>query len=455
MPPRRRVSFPATALLVLLAACAPKTAPPATPGAPRFPEFVFPVPPQGLAAPAILEQHNAGWQYLQAGDTRAADRAFSTIVKAVPQFYPAEAGLGYAALARKDAQAAVTHFDRALAGNARYAPALVGKGDALLSAGRTDAALEAFEAALSADPSMTSLRSRVDVLRFRTAQQQIDSARRAADAGQFDDARRAYLSAIAASPQSAFLYRELAAVDRRAGDLASALVHAEQAVTLDPADARALTMVAEIHEANHEWEKAADAYAAAHAAEPGEALAAKADAMRERAAFETMPEEYRTIEASPSITRAQLAALLAVRLEDLLRRARASNAVVLTDTRGSWAAPWILAVTRAGVMDAFPNHTFQPSGPVRRADLAQAASRVLALVAAEKPRLAARWRDPRPRLPDVPPSHLSYPAVARVVSSGVMTTGEGGAFQLTRPVTGAEALATVQRLEALAKGSGR
>ena len=34
--------------------------------------------------------------------------------------------------------------------------------------------------------------------------------------------------------------------------------------------------------------------------------------MREKAAFEAMPAEYRTIEASPTVTRAQLAALLGV-----------------------------------------------------------------------------------------------------------------------------------------------
>lgn len=451
-----RVRLVAAVLVAaIVTACAPKRLPPPTPSPPHFPDFVFPAAPQGLAGPEVLEQHQSGWLYLQAGDTRNADRAFSAIMKTAPEFYPAEAGLGYAALARKDAQAAVTHFDRALARNAAYAPALAGKGEALLSAGRTEAALETFEAALKADPSMPSLRGRVDVLRFRNQQQQIAAARKAAEAGQLDESRRAYLAAIAASPQSAFLYRELAIVDRRAGDPASALIHAEQAVSLDPSDAKALTTVAEIHEANHEWTKAADAYAAANAIEPGDALAAKADAMRERAAFDTMPEEYRTIASATEITRAQLAALLAVRLEDLLRRARSSTAVVLTDTRGNWAAPWILAVTRAGVMDAFPNHTFQPAATVRRGDLAQAASRVLTLIAAEKPRVAARWSDARPRFPDVSPSHLSYPAAARAVASGVMSAVEGGAFELNRPVTGAEALTTVSHLEALAKGPPR
>jgi hypothetical protein len=36
-----------------------------------------------------------------------------------------------------------------------------------------------------------------------------------------------------------------------------------------------------------------------------------------------------------------------------------------------------------------------------------------------------------------------------------MTTVEGGAFQLNRPVTGVETLATVSHLEALAKGPSR
>jgi len=142
--------------------------------------------------------------------------------------------------------------------------------------------------------------------------------------------------------------------------------------------------------------------------------------------------------------------LLGARLEALLRRARAANTAVLTDVRGNWAGPWILSVTRAGVMDPFPNHTFQPNGTVRRGDLAHAVSRVLSLIAAEKPRLAARWRDPRPRFADVAPGHLSYPAAARSVSAGVMSTVDKDTFQLSRPVTGAEAADAVSKLAALA-----
>jgi hypothetical protein len=102
-------------------------------------------------------------------------------------------------------------------------------------------------------------------------------------------------------------------------------------------------------------------------------------------------------------------------------------------------------------MEPFPNHTFQPSAVVHRGDLAQAASRVLGLIAAEKPRVAARWRDPHPRFADVPPTNLNYAAIARAVAAGVIAPLDGDAFQPARPVAGSEALETVSKLEALAR----
>jgi tetratricopeptide (TPR) repeat protein len=435
----------------LTAGCAKKPVNvPAPAAAPKFADFVFPAAGPNLATEAVLNQHKAAWQLLQAGDPKAAERDFTAILKLAPDFYPAEAGLGYAALARRDAQAALAHFDKALAPNGAYAPALAGRGESLLSLGRTDAAADAFQAALAADPSLTALRGRAEVLKFRGVQENIESARKAAEAGKLDEARAGYLAAIAASPESAFLYRELAAIENKSGDRAPALVHARQAANLDPSDARALVLIAEILEAGGDWTKAADAYAAANAVEPADATAAKVDQMREKAAFEAMPEQYRSIESSPTVTRAQLAALLGTRLGDTLRRAQPAP-VVVTDVRANWAAPWIQSVTRAGVMEPFPNHTFQPNTIVSRGDLAQAVSRVLTIVATTSPRLAAKWRDPRPKFADVGPSHLLYPAAARAVSAGVMAPLEGGTFQLTRPVTGSEARDTVSKLEALAR----
>ena len=455
MKPRRPWIAPLLLLALGAAGCAPKVVPAATPGAPRFPAFMFPAPPEALAAGPVAGRHQIGWEWLQAGDLRAAERSFTAVLKEAAGFYPAHAGLGYVATARKDYKEAIQHFDRAVAAAPEYVPALVGRGEAQLAVGDTAGALASFEAAAAADPQLPGLRSRIEVLRFRGLQNEVAAARKAAEAGRLTEARTAYLQAIASSPQSPFLYRELAAVELREGNLDAAFEHAEKAAQLDPGDARALVLVAEILERRGEYVKAADTLTAAVALEPSDALDVKIEELRERAAFEAMPEEYRTIEAAPSITRAQLAALLGVRLDDLLRKARRRNSVVMTDTRGNWAAPWILAVTRAGVMEAYPNHTFQPSATVRRADLALVASRALALIAADDPKLAAEWRSVRRKFPDLGPGHLSHAPASLAVEAGVMATLPDGSFALAQPVTGSEAVAAVKKLEDLAKKRGR
>ena len=115
--------------------------------------------------------------------------------------------------------------------------------------------------------------------------------------------------------------------------------------------------------------EAVAAYEAAQALEPNEALERKVETLREGIALAAMPMEFQAIESSPLLSREQLAALVGVRLDGLFKRTPRPNAVVITDTRGSWAVPWIMSVTRAGVMEVYPNHTFQPGAVVRRGDL--------------------------------------------------------------------------------------
>jgi tetratricopeptide (TPR) repeat protein len=438
-------------LLVAAAGCAAKL-PPSPPAitVPKYPDFIVPGVPRGVGTPAAVERHMAGWGWLQAGDLRAAERNFAAALKQSASFYPGEVGLGYVALVNKKQKDALLHFDRAVVLNPRYAPALSGRAEALLALGQEKEALQSLDAALQADPSLSGLRTRIDVLRFRGQQQEIEGARGLAQSGQLDAARGAYLAAIETSPDSPFLHRELADVERRAGRLDAALDHASRAAALEPDEPRTHVLLGEIYEAQGNVAKAAEEFAAALALQPDEALSGRVDRLRERAAFEAMPPEYRTIETAPVVTRGQLAALFAVQLEPLLSTARNVNAIVITDMRGHWASPYILTAARAGVMEVYPNHTFQPDAGVRRADLASAVSRVLQLVAQRNPQLAASWRVSPRKFPDLGPGHLNYPTAALAVDAGVMTTADDGAFQLTRPVAGAEAVASIGRLAQLA-----
>lgn len=442
---RRLLAF----ALVVVSACAPKVAVvPPVPTTPLHPEFVFPVVPEGTSdAQATLIEF--GWRYLQADNLGTAERSFKEALTRQADFYPAEAGLGYVQLAERDAKSAVTHFDRALMQSANYVPALVGRGQALLELNRDFEALASLEAALKADPTLTNLKGRIDLLRFRALQESLGRAKAAADAARWDEARAAYGEAIKASPESSFLYRDLGLVDRKAGDTAAALEHFRKAVELDPNDARAHAQIGAILDEQNDPDAALAAYEQARAIDPAEVSEAAITRVREAAALLTLPPEYRAIPTAPAATRADVAALIGVRLAPLIAQAR-ERQVVITDVRNNWAQQWIVPVVRAGVMDTQPNYTFQPASRVRRGDLAQTVSRVLGLIALQHPARAKAWQGTTPKISDVNPGHLSYAAVSQAVAAGVMPL-ENGAFQLLRAVTGSEAADVIARLEALAK----
>jgi tetratricopeptide (TPR) repeat protein len=439
------------ALTVLIGGCATRdvTVLPPAPVVPRYPDFHYPTVPQG-ADSIQATRIERGWRYLQADNQGNAEREFQGALKLQPSFHPAAAGLGYLELARKDAKDAVVYFDRALESAADYAPALLGRGRALLELGREGEALASFEAALKADPALTELQGRIEVLRFRAVQDSLTRAKNASDAGNWAEARSAYSQAIAASPESAFLYRDLALVERKAGEQSSALEHFRKAVSLDPSDARSHVGIGQILEEQGDIAGALVAYEKARSIEPSEIPAERIAVLREAEALAKLPPEYRAIPSSEVATRSEVAALIGIRLPTLIAKVQPRQ-VVITDVRSHWAQQWITNVVRAGVMDTQPNYTFQPNSRVRRGELAQTVSRVLNLIAATRPGAAKAWQNAKQKIADVPPGHLSYASVSQAVASGVMPLGENGTFQLLRPVTGAEVVEVIGRLEALAK----
>jgi tetratricopeptide (TPR) repeat protein len=441
----------AIAWLTLSAACAARTAAPPIAGAPSFPDFVFPAP-TAHADPATTERQRLAWGWLQAGDLRTAEREFTAILKRQPQFAPAESGLGYVLLARRQPEGALNRFSHALTHTADYAPALVGRAQAFLAMGREAEALASLEAAAAADPSL-DLGPRIEVLRFRGAEDRVAAARKASELGRLDEARAAYELAIAQSPDSAFLFRELAGVEERAGQPAKAVEHLQKAASLDPSDARAQVMLGDLLLTQNDYDGASRAFAAAQALDPTPDVAAKLESVRNRAAVARLPAEYQAIPALPQVTRGDVAAVLGVRLPGLLAPAGGRQGMLVTDVRTHWAATWILSVVRAGIMEPLPNHTFQPQQRVRRVDLAQIASRVLALISAPRAGSAAEWEAARVTIADVSPGHPTYPAVSQTVAAGVFPLIDG-AFMPAQPVSGAELLTAIDRLDALARSSG-
>ena len=424
---------------LLMGACAARVPPVVT--APAYPDYPTPVVPAALEGSRAAAAHRDAWTFLQAGQVETAGQLFADILRDTPSFHPSETGLGFVALARGDAGGARGRFDEVLSRFPAYVPARLGRAEALLIENRVAEAVADLNAALAADPGLTNLRERIAELEAAALTDQVAAAREAARTGRGAEAKAAYERLIAASPESAFLYVELAGVERRLGDTGSALAWLDRAVGLEPNGLDAWLLMSELYLDDGDLDRAEQALLRA------EAIAAGPDVERSRAEVDArrraadLPAELAAIETAEAISRGQLAALLGVRFEPLLAAQSGGGAAIITDARGHWAYGWMIAVAQAGIMPADVNYRFQPQQVVSRAEFARVLVRMLRAAGAEPPPSAP------PLFSDLDPGHLDYPAASEAVAAGLLDWLPGDTFQPDRPVAGGEAMAALARLE--------
>ena len=434
------------------AACAPRV-PVVT--EPLFPELLYPDVPAEYARSPLAGRHRDAWAFLQSGNADAAAERFAIVAARDAAFYPAVAGLGWANVVRGAYADAVANFETVIATQPAYLPALVGRGEAFLRDENAPAALRSFEAALAVDPGLGRVERVIEELRFAVSTERAALAEAAAARGDWAAAAAAYRELLEASPDSPFLYTELAQARLGLRDLDGALESARRATALDPGNGPALVMEGEILEARGDLAAAEAAFLRADTVDPSDRTATHLARVRELRRLASLPAEYRAIGARDAVTRADLAALLGVEFEPLLEEAVLGEAVpIITDTREHWSRPWILAVTRARVMAVDAAYRFEPYRIVRRGELAEAVAGMLFLIAEIDPAGAEMWRVGAPRIADMNETHLNYASVVEAVSAGVLSTFTDGTFQPTRSVSGTEAVEAVDRLGELLRDAG-
>jgi tetratricopeptide (TPR) repeat protein len=413
----------------------------------RYPAYPMPAIPGTLdASAAVRTRHENAWNRLQSGDVRGATRDWSQLLNQAPDFYPAQVGLGFVHLATGDYDDAAARFAVALGADETYLPAWVGRAEALLGLEREAEAVEAMERVLALDPSRESVRTRLELVRFRLTQSSIEAGQQARAAGRHAEAVSHFERALSLAPESTMILSELARAELDAGRLEQAEAHVRQALAIEGSEAGWHALLGEVLEARGALTEAADAFIRADSLMPNDEWRARARDLRDRAEVAALPESFRNITSAATITRADVAAYVGIYLRDLVEQAPARAATVATDIRTHWAAPWSLAVTRAGIMTVFPNHTFQPSAVVRRGDLAAVAAELARLAAAGRPTLVQEWEAQRPTFADVTPGNLFYEAAALATAAGLMTPDAGARFEPTRPATGRELQQIVERI---------
>lgn len=426
----------AAGLGLLVAVGCATTAPmrPAT-TTPETEEFVYPRWAVGEVQPREAREIERGWHEILAGDVPAAEKRLRKVLADAPGLIPAETALAYARLRAGDDEGAARAFAAILERRPDAISAVVGSAVALSRAGEAEGALAAYARAAALDPANASIARRRSELRLQLADTRVGAARAAVAEGNVDRAIAQYELVLQAAPELAEVRVELAGVLAGRGDVEGAIALLEA----DPSrDRQVLLRLAEIVSGRGEHERALTVYRSILEEDPRdeEALAA-ARRVRETIEAQQMPEEYRRIADAATISRADLAALLMVKVRRLAQAPLGPGKVAI-DISGSWARDYIIRALALDLVTVYPNHTFQPGATVRRGDLARAVARALDVL-----RYPA---GPAPRLSDMSSNNALHYAASRAVGAGIMDLTAEGAFEPWRPVSGREATDVVEGL---------
>jgi tetratricopeptide (TPR) repeat protein len=429
----RRLALVCAALVSLLACAKPHPT-----RLPAADDYVYPVTDRRGLSAGDVHDIDVAWQAVLAGDDRSAEQSFSKLLRRRPALVPAQSGLGFARLRGGRLEAAGSAFDTALAAAPDHLPSLLGGAAVARRLGDPEKALSMLRRAQAADPNAPLVRRRLSEVKIQVTERRVAAAKAALDAGDEERAEQEYQHALDAAPEVSGLRVELADLILARGDV----LGAETILEMDPVgDRQVLLRLAEILSQQNDPGAALDAYRRilAHDPRDAEAMRGAAQAQDALEALHT-PEEYRRIAGATRVSRADLAALLSVKVSRL-SRLRAGEAQVAVDISGSWAREHIIKVLSHGIMEVYPNHTFQPGATVRRGDLAQAVGAVLNLLG---------WpMGTTPSFSDMPRSHIFHEGASRAVAAGLMDVADNDAFEAWRPVSGRDASDVVEALARL------
>jgi tetratricopeptide (TPR) repeat protein len=308
-------------------------------------------------------------------------------------------------------------------------------------------ALQVFRRAVESQPSLLRVERLVAELSLQVMTDRLVRARQSGKDGRLTDSEQAYREVIQASPDSAFLYVELARIKQQQNELPEALVVIGQALALDDTSAEAFLLQGDLFELNGELELAVSAYARANAIAPSELTSDALSRVRSVLRAVDLPMEYQEIVTKVEITRGELAALLGVELSELLSDAGSGvSTPIFTDTRNHWASQWVIEVARAGVMRVDGRYQFEPERVVRRGDLAEIIAATLLLIAEIDPESGRRWRAARPRFTDLTSGHLNFDSASIAVGADILDVYENDRFSPIRVVSGRDAADVVAKL---------
>jgi tetratricopeptide (TPR) repeat protein len=404
------------------------------------PALLSPVPQK------VKKDYDKLWtRFLTGKDDKKLEKDLDSLIKKQKDFVPAMTVKAYLDLYKRDDAAAAKKFQQILSVNPNHTIALYYLAELALASQDYAAANEFYTRLFAADNTRTDVEAKRQKALLVATDKLVRDAMTSEQENRLSDAEQGYRRALTFAPREPSLNKRLADLLSKEKRWEEALAQYRKQVEIagrsseiDRHIAEALMNLGRTEEARGILD---------HLRTEGsldENLESKVNELEDLGRWGNEIGFFKTIKATDSLTREQLAALIIRYFPQVAEFPQTPQ--IITDTQNSWARSEIQVSVGTGLLQAFPNHTFQPEAQVTRGLFALSMSRLIRLVGLSP--------TPAPVVPlrDVSSNDALFGDVQLVLSSDLVSVDDSGSFNAAGAVSGEQAVRAIERLLRLSHG---
>jgi tetratricopeptide (TPR) repeat protein len=419
-------------MILMCGGCATRQVPP--------PAIYIGTLPQAEIADLSLDSRilvEDAWSFIQEG---RGDKAMALIEKLGKDHPFYLVGMGYAHYVLKDLQTAEEYFTAAAAQEPDIILENLGLAQLYWETQREDQAFAQYREILKQDPDHPWARPRYNEIQQRKTQESLNAAQNAQESGDIEAARTAYLKALYYSPRSIQAHLALADIYLEAEETENALVHLKSARAESPDDPRILKAYGEALFQTENFKESFETYQKVLELIPEDSQVQKRiEQLKNRLGIFELPSQYNNIPSLDAVSKEDVAALIMVKFDPHLEET-GENPPIIIDISTSWATEFIIQATALGLLDIYPNHTFQPAKIVTRAQMAEILFRLIRYLSRQGYSFIQQISPQNIEIADVSSDNFYYQPIVMMISYDFMNLAGGRRFHPDRPVTGNEAV---------------
>lgn len=411
---------------------------------------------------SVEASYQKGLQQLNNRNLLAAIESFNQTLEQDPNYVKAYEGLGEVYLLQGKYQLAEQNYLKALELGSLSLSTLLSLGSVQARQGKYEEALNTYQKALEISPQNAVVLDRLTSLQTVVSDAHLQKGLELKRREELDAALKELQAAQKLAPRQLGLLVEIGYIFLEKNEYDEADKYFQEVLTRQPDFISALLGAGEVQLAKGNPENARSYFEKVLNLEPDniqartfmeklQGLGVELKPAPTPAIPQEYPREYLDIARHETLTRGELAVLiffgldLENKIQTLPDLASAYQVQFISDISGHWAKSYIVKITAYGLMEVFPDHTFQPDDVVIRGELAAIIDRIF--TAFSKPLIIDPTRASSISFRDVSPENIYYRAVMATYLAGILDNVSDSEFGLSKPVSGSEAMEIMARVK--------